>query len=167
MLWIARIGLKIPKLSYDQVPQSNHRHYLTRVASYKGNLFALGDYDDEHNYAEIYDPLREVFKWIVSWKSTKLPSGRLENFLKSELDRGRRLSLLSRVSSFRPDVSLFELMFWTGQNLTVRWSVSDMLIVVIVKFVKVCINFYGRLSFRCWWRIIQARIPNYYSHSKI
>ena len=59
---LARIGLKIPKLSYDQLPQSNHRHYLTRVASYNGNLFALGDYDDEHNHAEIYHPLRKVFK---------------------------------------------------------------------------------------------------------
>jgi len=57
---LARIGLKIPKLSYDQLPQSNHRHYLTRVASYNGNLFALGDYDDEHNHAEIYHPLSVI-----------------------------------------------------------------------------------------------------------
>ena len=126
----ARIGLKIPELSYDQVPQSNHRHYLTRVATFKENLFALGDYDDEHNHAEIYNPLRKVFKWssrssiwterIMSWKSTKLPSGRFENFLKSELDRGRRLSLSSRVSSFRRDLSLFEFMLWAGQKVWVR-----------------------------------------------
>ena len=164
MLWIARNGRTIPKLSYDQVPQSNHRHYLTRVASYKGNLFALGDYDDEHNYAEIYDPLREVFKWIVSWKSTKLPSDRLENFLKSELDKGRQLSLLSRVSSFHLDLSLFEFMLWPVR---IRRLDSDLLIVFIVKLVEVCVDFYWRLSFHCWWRIIQARIPNYYSHSKI
>ena len=59
---LVRIGSKIPESSYNTISQSKHRHYLTRVASYNENIFALGDYDDEHNHAEIYDPIRKVFK---------------------------------------------------------------------------------------------------------
>ena len=68
---LALIGSKIPELSYNRISQSKYRHYLTRVASYNENIFALGDYDDEHNHAEIYNPIRKVFKRsseeIVVW----------------------------------------------------------------------------------------------------
>ena len=44
---------------------------------------------------------------------------------------------------------------------------SDPMLVVILKFVKVCIDFYWWLGFCCWWRILQARVPISFNHSKI
>ena len=43
------------------VPASTYTHFLTRVAHLGGGIFSVGDYDREHNHAELYDPPRIGF----------------------------------------------------------------------------------------------------------